>query len=425
MKPFIVVQGPVATRSGYGNHTRDLVTSLINADKYEIVIISLPWGNTAMNALKSDNKEHVAIAERITNQNVTRKPDIFIQVSVANEFQPLGKYNIGVTAGVETNAVPHEFVQGGNRMDLVIATSEHSKKGFEVVYDKFDKNKVKQGEVKFEKDIEVLFEGLDLNTYKKDTNIQPIIKDELKDITDDFCFLFVGHWLKGDLGQDRKDIGMTIKTFCEAFKRKAKRNKPGLILKTSHARMSIMDRDAMINKIQSIVAPYGKDVPNIYLLHGDLTDEEMNSLYNHPKVKSMISFTKGEGFGRPLLEFGITGKPIIASNWSGQTDFLHPDHCVLLPGELKEIHKSAADNFLTKGTSWFTVDYGYAAKILQDVVVNYKNYLTRSRKQMKYIKDNFSREKMQKDFISIIEDKLKEVPQQMEIKLPTLKKLKV
>ena len=141
MKPFIVVQGPVATRSGYGNHTRDLVTSLINADKYEIVIISLPWGNTAMNALKSDNKEHVAIAERITNQNVTRKPDIFIQVSVANEFQPLGKYNIGVTAGVETNAVPHEFVQGGNRMDLVIATSEHSKKGFEVVYDKFDKNK--------------------------------------------------------------------------------------------------------------------------------------------------------------------------------------------------------------------------------------------------------------------------------------------
>ena len=121
-----------------------------------------------------------------------------------------------------------------------------------------------------------------------------------------------------------------------------------------------------------------------------LSDEEMNSLYNHPKVKSMISFTKGEGFGRPLLEFGITGKPIIASNWSGQTDFLHPDHCVLLPGELKEIHKSAADNFLTKGTSWFTVDYGYAAKILQDVVVNYKNYLTRSRKQMKYIKDNFT-----------------------------------
>ena len=150
----------------------------------------------------------------------------------------------------------------------------------------------------------------------------------------------------------------------------------------------------------------------------------MNSLYNHPKVKAMLSFTKGEGFGRPLLEFGITGKPIIASNWSGHTDFLHKDHCVLLPGSINQIDNSAADKFLTKGTSWFTVDYAYAAKVLQDVVSNYKNYLKSSRKQMYYIKNNFSRQKMEEKFNSIIEDKLKEVPQQMEIKLPTLKKIK-
>ena len=424
MKPYIVVQGPIATRSGYGNHTRDLVISLINANKYDIDIISLPWGNTAMNALQSDNKDHVEIAKRIVRQNITKKPDIFIQVSVANEFKAAGKYNIGITAGVETNAVPHEFIIGSNNMDLIITTSEHSKNGFKVVYDKFDKNNVKQGEVKLEKPIDVLFEGLDLNTYKKDNNILPVVKEELSSIEDDFCYLFVGHWLKGDIGQDRKDISMMIKTFCEAFKRKAKRNQPGLILKTSHARMSIMDRDAMFNKIQTIIKQYGNTAPNIYLLHGDLTDEEMNSLYNHPKVKSMVSFTKGEGFGRPLLEFGITGKPIIASNWSGQTDFLHKDYCVLLPGKTEQIHKSAADNFLTKGTSWFTVDYAYAAKILQDVYSNYKNYLVRSRKQPQYIKDNFTREQMQNKFVSIIEDKLKEIPQQMEIKLPTLKKIK-
>ena len=424
MKPYIVIQGPVATRSGYGNHTRDLVTSLINADKYDIEIVSLPWGNTAMNALKSDNEEHQAILARIAKANITRKPDIFIQISVANEFNPVGKYNIGITAGVETNAVPHEFIQGGNKMDLIIVPSEFSKKGFEVIYDKLDNNKVKQGEVKLEKPIEVLFEGLDLNTYKKTDKLAPIIKEELSSIKDDFCFLFVGHWLKGDIGQDRKDIGMMIKTYCEAFKRKAKRNRPGLILKTSHARMSIMDRDIMFKKIQTIIEPYKKDIPNIYLLHGDFTDEEMNSLYNHPKVKAMISFTKGEGFGRPLLEFGITGKPIIASNWSGHTDFLNSNNCVLLPGQLTQIHASAADKFLTKGTSWFTVDYGYAANVLQDVVSNYKNYLKSSRKQMQYIKDNFTRAKMEEKFNSIIEDKLKEVPQQMDIKLPTLKKIK-
>ena len=424
MKPYIVIQGPVATRSGYGNHTRDLVTSLINSDKYDIDIISLPWGNTAMNALKEDNEEHQAILQRIARHNITKKPDIFIQISVANEFNPVGKYNIGITAGVETNAVPHEFIQGGNKMDLIIVPSEFSKKGFEVIYDKLDNNKVKQGEVKLEKPIEVLFEGLDLNTYKKTDKLAPIIKEELSSIKDDFCFLFVGHWLKGDIGQDRKDIGMMIKTYCEAFKRKAKRNRPGLILKTSHARMSIMDRDIMFKKIQTIIEPYKKDIPNIYLLHGDFTDEEMNSLYNHPKVKAMISFTKGEGFGRPLLEFGITGKPIIASNWSGHTDFLNSSNCVLLPGQLTQIHDSDADKFLTKGTSWFTVDYGYAANVLQDVVSNYKNYLKSSRKKMQYIKDNFTRAKMEEKFNSIIEDKLKEVPQQMDIKLPTLKKIK-
>ena len=149
MKPFIVVQGPVATRSGYGNHTRDLVTSLIKADKYDIQIVSLPWGVTPMDALKADNKEHQEIVKRIARQNITKKPDVHIQISVPNEFNPLGKYNIGITAGIETNAVPAEFIQGANKMDLLITTSEHSKAGFQVVYDAIDeKTQQKNGELK-------------------------------------------------------------------------------------------------------------------------------------------------------------------------------------------------------------------------------------------------------------------------------------
>ena len=102
MKPFIVVQGPVATRSGYGNHTRDLVASLIESDKYEIQLISLPWGATPGNALKPEDPIHAKIIKCIATQNITRKPDVFIQVSVPNEFQPIGTYNIGITAGIET-----------------------------------------------------------------------------------------------------------------------------------------------------------------------------------------------------------------------------------------------------------------------------------------------------------------------------------
>jgi glycosyltransferase involved in cell wall biosynthesis len=425
IKPFIVVQGPVSTRSGYGNHTRDLVISLIKSNKYDIQIISLPWGACPMNALEFDNKDHQEISKRIARQPITQKPDIFIQVSVPNEFQPMGKFNIGVTAGIETTIVPADFLLGANRMDLLLTTSEHSKKGFmESAYDQHDeKTKEKTGVLKFEKPCEVLFEGVDLDVYMKTSKIHQTVSDELKDIKEDFCYLFVGHWLKGHMGQDRKDIGMMLKTFCEAFKRKASHNRPGIILKTSHAGFSIIDRVEIIKKIQSICEPYGDNAPNIYLLHGDLTDSEMNSLYNHPKIKAMVSFTKGEGFGRPLLEFSITGKPIIASSWSGQVDFLNKEYCTLLPGKMTQVHESAADHFIMKEAQWFTVEYAYAAKVLSDVMDNYKKYLELSRKQGHFSKTNFSLEKMGKLFCEYVDNGAKSVPQQVNLSLPKLKKL--
>ena len=177
------------------------------------------------------------------------------------------------------------------------------------------------------------------------------------------------------------------------------------------------------SKIQQIVQPYGNTAPDIYLLHGDLTDSEMNSLYNHPKIKAMVSFTKGEGFGRPLLEFSTTGKPVLASNWSGHVDFLNKDYCTLLPGELTDVHASAVNKFIIKGSKWFTVDHSYAARVIQDVIQNYKQYLSKSRKQIQYVKDNFSLESMSKIFCKIVDDGINSVPQQVGLKLPKLKKV--
>ena len=424
MKPFIIVQGPVATRSGYGNHTRDLVTSLIRADKYEIQIISLPWGSTPTNALKDNNPDHVEIMKRIATQNINRKPDVFIQVSVPNEFKPGGKYNIGVTAGIETNQVSSEFLDGANRMDLLITTSEHSKDGFmKTVYDKIDeKTKQKIDELRIQKPVEVLFEGVDTDIYKKTNDIAPSVIDAMSEVKEKFCFLFVGHWLKGDIGHDRKDIGMMIKTFAETYKNKARHNKPALILKTSSATFSIIDREQITDKIQQILTPYGHKAPNVYLLHGDLTDQEMNSLYNHPKIKAMVSFTKGEGFGRPLLEFTTTGKPVMASGWSGHIDFLK-EYSILLPGEVNDIHKSAADQFLIKGSKWFTVNYQYASAVFREVSENYKNFLPKAKSQMRLTNTTFTLDKMAEKFVEIIDKGLQGVPQQMDLKLPKLKKV--
>jgi hypothetical protein len=135
------------------------------------------------------------------------------------------------------------------------------------------------------------------------------------------------------------------------------KNKPALILKTSHVGSSYIDREEILKKIKSIrQSVNSKNLPNIYLLHGEMLDTEMNELYNHPKVKAMVNLTKGEGFGRPLLEFSLIKKPIITTNWSGHTDFLNPEFTTMLPGQLTNVHPSAANQFLLKESQWFSVD---------------------------------------------------------------------
>ena len=119
-------------------------------------------------------------------------------------------------------------------------------------------------------------------------------------------------------------------------------------------------------KINHIKSNFPKDwkLPNIYLLHGSLSTEEMNKLYNHPKVKCFVSFTHGEGFGRPLLEASLSEKPVIAPNWSGHIDFIHPDYNILIGGELKNVHKSAANQFLLKESQWFNIYDNVASKAI-------------------------------------------------------------
>jgi glycosyltransferase involved in cell wall biosynthesis len=216
---------------------------------------------------------------------------------------------------------------------------------------------------------------------------------------------------------------MLIKTFLETFKGKGK--KPGLILKTSSATYSIMDRDNIIDKIGQIRKLVGKDeeLPNIYLLHGELTDEEINELYNHPKIKAHISFTKGEGYGRPLLEATLSKKPVIAPNWSGHIDFLRSDMSILLPGSINQIHPSAVvQNMLLPESGWFTVDYKAASEMIKDVYINYEKYIVNAKRQAYLSRTEFSLDKMSEKLNQILEEK---VPKPIELKLPSLKKIEL
>ena len=420
MKPTLVFQAPVATRSGYGDHARDLLHSLYKLDKFEIKVISTRWGQTPMDALNYDKPFHKWVVDNII-PNIQQKPDIYIQVTVPNEFQPLGNYNIGITAAIETTHSPLDWIHGCNRMDLIIVPSEHSKKSLvDTVYNEADKT---TGQLivqhRIQKPVEILFEGFD----EFDFGTEEVAHiTELDAIKEDFAFLFVGHWLRGDLGEDRKNVGMMIKTFAMAFKNE--KVKPALVLKTSSAGFSVIDRETTIKKIREVLGKDYKSVP-VYLLHGDLTPSEMNGLYEHKKVKAMLNFTKGEGFGRPLLEFSLTGKPVIVSNWSGHIDFLKKG-AVLLEGELKEVHESAADQFLLREAKWFNINVSKALPIIKDVYKNYDKYKSESAKLGKHNLATFSLAKMTEGFYLILNQYgiyTKIQPKFQQLQLPKLKSL--
>ncbi|MBC8421984.1 MAG: hypothetical protein H8E03_01030 [Pelagibacteraceae bacterium] len=429
-RPRMLVTGPVTTRSGYGAHARDIVLSLLDLDKYDIKVFPVRWGNTAMDYLDETIPHHKRILDVLIyelNENTYPQPDYHVHVVIPNEFQTWGKtYNIGITAGTEFTAIPGDWVEGMNKVDLNIVPSTFTKEVCKnTKYDKIDdRTKQKVGEVLVTKPIEVLFEGYDESIYSSSKIVKSNLTEELNTISEDFCFLVCGHWLQGEFGHDRKDISSTIKLFFDTFRNVMK--KPALIIKTSGATSSVVDRYDLLKKIKHIKKSCGgnlKTLPKIYLLHGDLTDDQMNELYNHHKVKSMVSFTHGEGFGRPLLEFSTTGKPIVVSNWSGHVDFLHKDYNSLLTGELQKVPKdSFPKNIWVKDSKWFIVNYGVARSVLKNIVKNYKKFKKKSNKQKIYA-TNFTRDKMTEKLGEILESYLPEPSRKVDLKLPQLKKV--
>lgn len=434
MKTLAII-APYKCRSGYSVHSRAILKAIYNSpeitNEYQIKLLSTKWGSTPILKLNPEDPfERWLIDNEILQ--LTGQPDVSIQITIPSEFQRIGKFSLGITAGTEVTIAPLPFIEGSNKVDLVLTPSQFTKDV--LVGTKYDK-KNDRGQIEHTLQVnvpvETLFEGYDSEVFDKNKfdpnhNINQFLKKEIKE---DFCFLSVGTWLQGDLGHDRKDIGSVVKVFYDTFKNK--KNRPALLLKVNGAGFSYPERDqiiAKINDIQELVRNEGfiGQLPNVYLLNGDLSDEEMNSLYNHPKVKALVSFTHGEGYGLPLLEFTTTGKPVICSGYSGQMDFLNPEYSFLLPGELKNIHHSAVNEWLPKEGQWFYVNYAYASQVLNDCFQNYEKYLEKSRKHIQFSKNNFSLTKMSELFLEIWNKKvnfLNNEPKKMVLNLPKLRKV--
>jgi glycosyltransferase involved in cell wall biosynthesis len=424
-KPLFIISSCFDTYSGYGARSRDLIKAIIETDRYDVKLLSQRWGATPF-GFCNDNQEWKFLLDLLLpNNQLTTKPDIWAQITIPNEFQPVGKYNIGFTAGIETTLCAGDWIEGLNRMDLNIVSSEHSKKTFnESKYEKRNSNtNALEGNVELNKPVEVLFEGVNTDIYKiiESHKVKNINLDSIKE---KFAYLFVGHWINGDLGEDRKNVGLLIKAFYETFKNKT--NKPALILKTSQMGSSYYDREEILKKIKKIRETINSNnLPNIYLLHGEFSDTEINELYNHSKVKAMVSLTKGEGYGRPLLEFTLTKKPLITTGWSGQMDFLDPKFTCLITGQLSNVHPSSVNQWLLKDAQWFSPDPSQIGFYLKDVFDNYKNYTEKAKRQAFKSKNEFSWDKMADKVDELLTKYIPEFPKEMELKLPVMKKIEI
>jgi len=393
MKKVIIV-GPILSRSGYGEMARFALNSLKNVPDIELFVLPTNWGNTGW--LHENNAERVWIDELVVKtalrtQQMNGNPDydISIQISIPNEWKKIAPINIGYTAGIETNLISPAWLQPSLSIDKIIVISEHAKAGF----------------------INTIFGNPQGQQFRVTTPVEVVHlpyrdcpKKTLElNLKHDFNFLAICQW------GPRKNLEQTIVGFLEEFRNE----NVGLVLKVNTANDSITDRTFTQKRLHQLLSNYYDRKCSVTLIHGHLSEGEMESLYVHPKIKAIVSTTHGEGFGLPLLEAAANALPVIATDWSGHTDFLYmPDGndkkrmFGKVDYELKPISKEHVwKGVLEEGTQWaFPKTASYKDK-LRDCYKDYGRYKSQAKKLAPWVKDNFAVATLANKFFNIIESK--------------------
>ena len=380
----ILYVAPITTCSGYGEKARDFSRFLLSEFKNDnLDILSTRWGDCSLECL-GDSDTSKLISQKILLNQPQQEVDIAFHMSLPNEFKQFGKFNIGLTSGIETDLCCDDFIHGCNRMNLVLVPSKFTR-------DTILNTSSERG-IKCNTPIEVVFEGCGDDIIKSQEGTTH--NTQVDDIKEDFCFLSVGQWTEQT---DRKNFTCLIESFCKSFQNT--NNPPALILKTSGTSYCIKDQLELEKRIHSIASAYNKRPP-IYLLYGNLTTSELHELYSHKKVKCLITLTHGEGFGRPLLEASMNGLPIIASKWSGHLDFLTEKYTKLVPGEIKKC--DFLSDYTHTNANWFYVDKNKVNMALHDMVNRYEIHKKRANKLMSINLKKFTLDAMAQRYSEIL-----------------------
>jgi hypothetical protein len=431
-KPLVVFQSSFLQRSGYSDWSLALGKSLLRYCKkkdYELAMVSTPWGACGprnMTELIQD-PENKELVERVLRTNLNKQPDIYFHVSIPNEFQPHGKYNIGVSALTENTCLSPLFLEGLNRTNLNIVMSQFNKDVAEKTeYVKKNPNGSQEA-LKLTSKIETLFWGIDTSIYRKtDEKIQSI-EEEMSKIPESFAFFYSGMW-SGNMNSDRKDTGKLIETFLKTFANIE--NPPCLIMKVNGAQIGTPDRAECINKLNEITNmvknQLGNNVklPNVYIIYGELSSIEMNALFNSPKIKTFVSFSHGESWSWSCFHASCIGLPVLTGNWGGVCDYLSPQYCDFLEGELKDIDPSIINDWFVKDSKYFYVNYEKAGAKMLSYFNNYSQTIIDNAEKLRIENvEKFSINKMDERFHMLLDKYIPPIAKHSTIVLPKLRKI--
>ena len=383
----VLIRAPLLSQSGYGVHSRQIFQFCQAQKDWEITSQVLPWGITPWN-VSHDMEGGIYGQIMSTSKPANGIFDLSLQVQLPHEWdEKLARFNIGVTAGVETTRSSSEWVNlHVNKMDLVIVPSEFAKKTLE-----------NSATVKIKTPIVVLPEA-----YFPKLLSAPSC-DPLQHLETEHNFLTVGTLTSDASDSDRKNLISSLVWFLKAFDGKPN---VGLIVKTSRGRDTTIDRELvrkLLKQVRLHAGVSGPKSPKLYMLHGPMTREEMRDLYKSPKLTAYMSATRGEGFGLPLLEAAVTGLPVVATDWSAHTEFLEGDSFLRAKYDLKEIPQSRVDGkIFVKGAMWAEAREGNFVRKLKTAVTDSKKLKLSAADLTEKLRETHSMNSLQKKFEEII-----------------------
>ena len=389
MKKKVLLKGPLLTRSGYGEQARFALRSLRSReDLFEVFIQPLQWGKTSWASEMDEERTWIdqTIEKTIGYIQQGGQFDLSVQVTIPNEFQRLAPINIGYTAGIETTKVAHQWIEKANEMDKVIVVSSHSKQVFENT--EYQAQNTQTGEqITLRTQTPVEFVNYPVKTFE---NLPEL---DLR-LSTSFNFLTVAQF------GPRKNLLNTIRWFIEEF-----RNEDvGLVIKSNIAKNCLMDRNRLQADLTNFLRQQGERQCKVFLLHGDMTDAEMHSLYQHPQINAFVSLPHGEGFGLPIFEAAYSGLPVVATGWSGQLDFLvdaeGKEQFYNVAFDLQPVQKEVVwDGVIVPDSMWAYPREGSAKEQMRGCFENN----TKREDYAKQLHERFSEQVMYEQFVSAME----------------------